>query len=344
VRGDQLSRQWRVLRQIEVSKNGLLATEIADLGGVSLRTAYRDLDDLQLAGFPLYAEKEEKGQRWKFVDSYRFKVPQPFTFTELMSLHLSKDLFKVFKGTVFDESLESLFDKVRASLPPQTLAYLDRVQSVFHMGVKPYKEYGRYREIINQVNNAALDQRCIEIAYRALTAEKEAIRKVDPYKIWFYDGTIYLIGLCHSRNEVRTFVLDRIRILRLTDEQFEIPADFDFEKYVRYSFKVMQDELYTVKILISPSWSRYIGEKIWHESQTIQKMIDGSIQIAFRVAGLDEIAQWVMSLGSEAYVLEPENLQELVRAGLKDALDQYEKTGMLFQKHELQESRSDHAG
>ena len=61
MRGDQLSRQWRILRQIEVSKNGLTAVEIAELGSISIRTAYRDLDDLQLAGFPLFAEKGEKG-------------------------------------------------------------------------------------------------------------------------------------------------------------------------------------------------------------------------------------------------------------------------------------------
>jgi len=43
MRGDQLSRQ------IEVSKNGLAASEIAELCGIPLRTAYRDLDDLQFA-------------------------------------------------------------------------------------------------------------------------------------------------------------------------------------------------------------------------------------------------------------------------------------------------------
>jgi len=72
MRGDQLSRQWRILRQIEVSKNGLTAAQIAALGYVSPRTAYRDLDDLQLAGFPIFAEKSEKGNRWKFVDKYKF--------------------------------------------------------------------------------------------------------------------------------------------------------------------------------------------------------------------------------------------------------------------------------
>jgi len=72
MRGDQLSRQWRILRQIEVSKNGLIAAEIAARGDVSIRTAYRDLDDLQLAGFPLYTEKGVKGNRWKFIDKYKF--------------------------------------------------------------------------------------------------------------------------------------------------------------------------------------------------------------------------------------------------------------------------------
>ena len=75
MRGDQLSRQWRIIRQIEASKNGLAATQIADLGGVSLRTAYRDLDDLQYAGFPIYTDKGEHGQRWKFIESYKAIYP-----------------------------------------------------------------------------------------------------------------------------------------------------------------------------------------------------------------------------------------------------------------------------
>jgi len=121
MRGDQLSRQWRVLRQLEVSKQGITANKIAELSGTSLRTAYRDLDDLQLAGFPLYSETRDGCQCWKFIDTYQSNLPFPFTYTELMSLHISRDLFKIFKGTVFFESLESLFDKVIASLSPETI-------------------------------------------------------------------------------------------------------------------------------------------------------------------------------------------------------------------------------
>ena len=333
MRGDQLSRQWRIIRQIEASKKGLTAVEIADMGGVSLRTAYRDLDDLQYAGFPIYTDKGEHGQRWKFIDTYQSNLPVPFTYTELMSLHLSRDLFQVFRGTVFSEALETLFDKILALLAPDTLAYLEKIQSTFHMGIRPYKDYQRFRELISRVNQAAMDRRCIEIAYQPLGEEAAAIRKVEPYKIWFYEGTIYIIGLCHLRNEIRTFVLDRIHMLKVTDENFDIPENFDFQQYIRYGFKVMHDELYTVRILISPSWARYIGEKIWHESQRIQKQLDGAIEIMFRVAGLDEIKQWVLGLGSEAYVVEPHELKWMIQSDLKRSMDQYTE-GMLFQVKE----------
>ena len=342
MRGDQLSRQWRILRQIEVSKNGLTAAEIAERGGVSPRTAYRDLDDLQLAGFPLFAEKSEKGNRWKFVDTYKLKVPQPFTFTELMSLHLSKDLFKVFKGTVFFESLETLFEKVQATLPPQTLDYLNRIQSIFRISIKPYKNYKQFRDIIDQVNQAATDCRRIEVIYQSLRSKKDSHRKIDPYRIWFFEGTIYIIGFCHLRNEIRTFVIDRIKLLRLTEEKFKLPEDFNLDDYTRHSFKVMHDELYTVKVRITLAWARYVGEKIWHESQKSCKLSDGSLELTFHVAGLDEIKQWIMGFGSEAYVVEPERLKNMVRADFKKALIQYEGLRPISQEPEVQESKADH--
>jgi len=325
MRGDQLSRQWRILRQIEVNRNGLTAAAIAEMENVSLRTAYRDLDDLQLAGFPLHTAKGENGRQWKFVDSYQFDFPQPFTITELMSLHLSKDLLKVLKGTIFFESLKSVLKKARTHLPAPALAYMDRIESTFHMGMKPHKDYARFQNIISKVSRAAVEHRRIEILYLPLQRKRETVRKVDPYRIWFFEGTIYIIGRCHLRNEIRKFVIDRIKLLRLTDEKFQIPPDFDLDEYLSHSFKVIDDDLYTVKVRISPGWARYVGEKIWHENQTIRKMSDKSVEMTFQVAGLDEIKQWVLSLGPEAEVIEPESLRELIREDLKKTLAKYEK-------------------
>ena len=79
MRGDQLARQWRVIRAIESSSNGLTVAEIAKREETGLRSIYRDLEALQSAGFPLYTEKVDKANRWVFVDTYKFKIPAPFT-------------------------------------------------------------------------------------------------------------------------------------------------------------------------------------------------------------------------------------------------------------------------
>jgi predicted DNA-binding transcriptional regulator YafY len=323
MRGDQLSRQWRILRQLEVSKKGLTATEVSAEGGVSLRTAYRDMDDLQLAGFPIFTEKEGKVTRWRFIDDYKFKIPEPFTLTELLILHLGGDLFNVFKDTVFQESQENILKKIRSMLPPETLSYLDRIRSAYQIGGGPCRNYSCFNEIIAQMNQAVADRKTVEFGYWSLKKNERSTRKVDPYKIWFYDGTIYVIGHCHLRGEIRTFVVDRINMLRVTESHFKIPKSFSWKDYIRHSFKVMQDELYSVTIRISPAWARYIGEKIWHESQQIQKLIDGGIEISFKVAGLDEIRQWVLSLGPEAVVLEPSELRISVWKSLNMTLNHY---------------------
>jgi len=70
MRGDQLARQWRVIRAIEASPGGLTVAEIANFPST--------LEALQAAGFPLYTEKVEKANRWAFVDTFKLKIPPSF--------------------------------------------------------------------------------------------------------------------------------------------------------------------------------------------------------------------------------------------------------------------------
>jgi predicted DNA-binding transcriptional regulator YafY len=118
-------------------------------------------------------------------------------------------------------------------------------------------------------------------------------------------------------------------MLKITDERFTPPKDFNLDDFMRHSFKVMHDELYTVRVRISPAWARWVGEKIWHESQRAKKNGDGSLELTFKVAGLDEIKRWVLSFGPEAVVMEPEKLQEMVRKDLSKNLAQY-SSGSVF--------------
>lgn len=64
-RGQQVSRQWRILGMLERARHGKTAKELyGALGGtISERTIFRDLEQLQEAGFPIYGE----GGRWRLL-------------------------------------------------------------------------------------------------------------------------------------------------------------------------------------------------------------------------------------------------------------------------------------
>jgi len=75
MRGDQLARHWRIIREIEASPNGLTVTEIAQREETGIRLIYRDLEALQAAGFPLYTERVDRANRSAFVDTFKFEIP-----------------------------------------------------------------------------------------------------------------------------------------------------------------------------------------------------------------------------------------------------------------------------
>ncbi|MBL7102444.1 MAG: transcriptional regulator [Desulfobacteraceae bacterium] len=323
-RGDQLGRQWKIIQTLISSRKGKSASELAEELECNPRTVYRDLEALQVAGFPIYTERSEGKNLWSLLDTVKHQIPVPFTLTELMALYFGRDMLKVFKDTAFYDSLESLFQKVRTTLPPESIKYLKNVEQTLHLGMKPYKDYGKFKEILNRVTDAALNRKSIEIVYYTMGRKKESRRRVDPYKVWFFNGTFYLIGLCHIRNEVRIFALDRIKMLHQTKETFEVPEDFSMEKFTGPSFGVYQGEPVHIKVWFHPDVAGYIKEKIWHESQQIHQQSDGSIIFEAQVAGTDEIRFWIMTWGSKAVVLEPESLREQIRAEAEMIAKRYE--------------------
>ena len=227
-RGDQLGRQWKIIQVLIASRRGKSAADLSDELDCSPRTLYRDLQALQIAGFPIYTERVNGKSLWSLLDTVKHQIPIPFNLTELMALYFSRDMLKVFKETVFYDSLESLFEKVKTTLPPESRKYLENVEQTLQMGIKPYKEYGKFKGILNQVNDAAVNRRTIEIVYFTMSRKKETRRRLDPYRIWFLNGTFYVIGLCHKRDEVRIFALDRIKMLHQTKDIFRNSRGFQF--------------------------------------------------------------------------------------------------------------------
>lgn len=313
-RGDQLERQWKIIQALIASKRGKTAQELADMVQGNLRSVYRDLEVLQTAGFPICNEKTDGKKAWAVMDAFKHSIPIPLDMPELMALYFSLDMLRAMHDTVFYESLESLFQKIKATLPPESAEFLKNLQKALCVDQKQYRQYGKLKTIITGINDAVMRSRSIDIIYFALSKKSRTKRMVDPYRIWFINGTFYLVGYCHLRKEVRTFALDRIRNIEITDRGFTIPDDFNFNDFMSGGFGAYCGGIpEKVAISFASEIAGYIEEKIWHESQQIIRKKNGSIVFEATVAINEELENWILSWGSKAIVVYPEVLKDRIR-------------------------------
>ena len=309
-RGDQLGRQWRIIQTLLTSRHGKTAADLARDIECHPRTVYRDLEALQLAGFPLFTDRIDGKNHWSLLENVKHQIPLPLNLTELMALYFSRDMLKILKDTAFYDALETLFQKIKATLPPEYIDYLSNVQERLQVGFKPYKEYGRFQDSLDIVNQAMDQRRQVEIVYFTMSRNRETQRRVAPYKVWFFDGTFYLIGHCCLRKDIHLFAIDRIKAIEMAAESFELPSDFDINRFMASSFGVFQGQVVEIEIWFDASVAGYIEEKVWHPSQSITRQDDGSLILTIRVAGTDEVKFWILSWGAKARVLRPRRLRD----------------------------------
>ncbi len=322
MRGDQLSRQWRLFQKLARSRYGVGLDALASELECTKRTVYRDLDALSLAGFPLTSEKRDGRVLYRLIETFRVG-DVPFTPDELLALAFGEDLLRTLDGTVFHDSVRSALAKIRSSLSPALTEYLARLGQSFRVLPGPHKSYARFRDTIRTLSDAVLANEAVRIRYRTGGTGDASTRDLDPYRVWYRSGGLYVVGLDHRSKEVRTFAVDRIVSLSRTGRRFSVRPDFDFDAYVGSSFGVVHEPATKVRIRFEKAWATYVEERTWHPSQILARLPDGSIELAMEVGGASELRSWVLSFGAGAEVVEPESLRSDVARELSAACARY---------------------
>ncbi|MDP2604908.1 MAG: WYL domain-containing protein [Deltaproteobacteria bacterium] len=323
-RDKPLLRAIKLLSLIERNANGLRVTDMAEQLGATPRAIYRDLGVLEKLPVQLYTDKNGKESYWKIDPDFRNRLSIPFTLSELLSLYFAQDSIRPLDGTVLHDSLQALFEKVWANLPKPLFKEMVGLRGSFLSGIPAQKDYGVYREFIKVIQEAIEGRRVLQLLYHPRD-RSPAERKVNPYAVHLRNGTFYLIGYCHLRKAVRTFVVDRMQKIKMTEESFPAQLGFSLESYLRHSFGMFREDLVRVKVRFDKSLTRYLLERCWHPSQKNKKLKDGSLELGFEVAGIKEIKTWILGFGSLAKVLEPGSLVKEVKDDLTRSLRFYAK-------------------
>ncbi|HLA76491.1 MAG TPA: WYL domain-containing protein [Vicinamibacteria bacterium] len=299
----------------------LIAADLAREGGVTVRTAHRDLAFLR---DQLHAPIEFDRQRLSyFLTDTSFTLPLiSFTQGELLALFFAEKVARQYRGTPYEADLLDGIRRITAELPEQVQVDLSTLDGFLSLDLGPLiaPDVEAFRCVVRALG----ERRRLRIRYTSLSQDRTADRTVDPYRVYNLRGDWYLAAFDPRHGQVRDFALHRIRSASVIDERYEIDPDFRFEDYSAGAFSIEKGTRpVTVAVRFAPRQARWIRERKWHPSARIQDRKDGGCVLKMEVTGLGEVRRWVMQFGAEAEVLQPASLRREVAAELRASLRSY---------------------
>ena len=182
------------------------------------------------------------------------------------------------------------------------------------------------RSSINQLNhdkNIMVTKKKLEIKYHSLSSGLSK-RIVHPYAITSYKGDFYMVAFCEKRQKVLDFKICRIEEYNTLEENYSIDENFSSENYIKNCIGIYKGNEIKVILEIRNDFRYIIKEKIWVDNQKITDF-DDYILFEANMRGYNEIKSWILSMGSNVKVIEPENLKMDIIEDLKLSLASYSK-------------------
>ena len=232
------SRLLTLLEMLQVYRQ-LNAADIAERLEVSPRTVRRYIMGLQEMGIPVEADRGPAG-------GYRlrrgFKLP-PLMLTNDEALVMVIGLLAAQRLglSASGSAIQGALAKLDRLLPDTQRTQIQAMQDYVSLGLEFVSRDHADAETILAMTTAARDGTSIRLRYRAASGDVTQ-RLVDPYGVAFQSGHWYVVAWDHFRDALRTFRLDRVLSMDVTNETFQRPEPFDVIEYLQRAIR----ELYYV--------------------------------------------------------------------------------------------------
>ncbi len=322
---DRLARILRVLELVQ-SRGRWTTRAIAEEIECSERTVYRDLDVLRFAGIPYYREGDQQFVRVR--PDFRFPV-MSLTDDEVLGLSVAA-LMTNSPGLDVTAGATPATRKLAAVSKQETRELIDDAMRLVSVLDLKLADHSRHHAAIRSVQLALVQQKQISGVYESPYEAAPVKLKLHPFHLCLIKNAWYVIGRTAEDATPRTYRIARFKALRLVEEPAEIPNDFDLRGYFGNAWAVFRGKpTYDIQLKFTPAAAKIVTETVWHHTQVAKTHRDGSVTLTFRVDGLNEILNWVLSWSGKVTVVNPVELRTLFIQALQSSIEmQVPSTGI----------------
>jgi predicted DNA-binding transcriptional regulator YafY len=320
----KLHRLLSILRKLD-NRERLTPQALAGKFDIDERTIYRDINDLNSAGFSITFDKE--ANTYRFADSDFTLRDFDLNDNELKALLVGRQMARGL-GKPFEKAFQSILMKVRKDTGLKTREKAKRLEEKqwLWVDIDPTEGFEQIERQYNAVNEAMDKKVELEIVYKAMKSEEETKRAIAPYGLVFQYGLWYVIGHCSLRKDIRVFALDCIKDFRFTDRNYSVPADFRLDEYFKPGWHMLRyGEPVNVVLEFTKEYARWIKRRKWHPTQEIEERPDGSIMFRVTVQGTRELKWWIYHWIPFCKVIAPLELRKEMKEEMRMMLEVYGK-------------------
>lgn len=166
----------------------------------------------------------------------------------------------------------------------------------------------------------------LEITYQAYKWEQSKKVLLAPYFLKLFRHRWYLIGINQEYEAFRSYALDRVKTLSISEKKFVYPRKFNPHDYFRDCFGIIRDENFppqrTVLRVVSGQ-APYLRNLPLHPSQQeIATTIDYA-DFELYISHTYDFIQELLSKGAAVEVLEPQSLRDRLRVEIDKMQNMY---------------------
>ena len=283
-----------------LSRKKVTAKELAERYEVSMRTIYRYVEDLSVAGIPI---EIARGRYGGIAISDTYRLPAGYFTRE--EYEAAGNALRAWAAQVGDEAAVSALEKIERQQKndKRELAVCGNI--IVDGGV--WGDMGAFSDKMKACERAVNECACLQIDYISRDGEHSR-RVIDPYVLILKRNVWYVYAFCHTKQDFRTFKIGRMKKVALTGGHFEkreiskeeIPLDFFYSP----------DQMTDVTLEIERSALADAEE--WLGVDSIEPR--GNALVCEVSLPTDGLSGKILSFGGAVKVLAPQSLADEVRA------------------------------
>ncbi|CAB3761687.1 helix-turn-helix transcriptional regulator [Paraburkholderia humisilvae] len=311
------SRLVSMLLLLQV-KGRVTAQSLAEEFDVSVRTVYRDIDQLSSAGVPVYADRGPGGG-FALLDGYRARLTG-ITKAEAETLSIA-GLGGAATDLGLSEQLRAAQLKLVTALP-DAAPDASRIGSRLH--IDPVGWYRRPAQVphLTLLAGAVWNQKRIAMQYQSRASpnpgdgETERERVREPLGLVLKAGDWYLVA--RARTQLRIYKVANITHLNVLDETFERPAGFDLRTEWAGSVAAFEKSLlkHVARLRLTQEGMlrlARLGAAAVEQAQSMPPDDAGWQEVTLPVEQLDYAAEQLLGFADHVEVLDPPELRVRLR-------------------------------